>query len=432
MSVIRSVRSWMALDSRGWPTVAVRVETDEGAGMAIAPSGASTGAHEARELRDGAGSWAGRGVGAAVQQVNGPMAAALVGVDAGLPWAQDAALDEHRPDGNWGGNATVAATLAALLAHADGTGTEPWQAIVDITGTRNPTLPMPMVNIVSGGAHAGRAVDIQDVLVIPVAARSFSEAIEMTAAVRRTAAALAGRHAPELAVLVADEGGVAAPQGTNRDAIELVRTAISDSGLAGQVEIALDVAATQFFQAPSYLLASEQRELHGAALAEEIAAWVRELGVVSVEDPFAEDDWESWSRWGMALSCDQVIGDDLIATDRSRLIRAHDAGAVNCVLVKVNQAGTVARALDVLVEARRRGMRTVVSARSGETEQDWLADFACGTAAGQIKVGSTHRSERTAKWNRLLELEALFGDQLPFAGRAALNLDNHNPSGVHS
>jgi enolase len=420
MSAISDVRAWMAIDSRGVPTVAVHVRTSNGEGLAIAPAGASTGAHEARELRDDSTAWGGRGVTRAVAQVNDGMAAVLMGVDPADPWAVDEVLDSSAPEGGWGGNASVATTLAALLAAADERSMPLWRWVADVTRTAQPTLPMPMVNIVSGGAHAGRAVDIQDVLAIPVGARSFSEAIEMTASVRRCAAQLAGAHAPELSVLVADEGGVAAPPGSNRDAIALVRTAITDSGLTGQVEIAVDVAATQFLTGDRYVLAADEVTLSGGELARELASWATEFGIVSVEDPFAEDDWDSWSGYADSLSTDQVIGDDLIATNRRRLERAFEGCAANTVLVKVNQAGTVARAFDVLTDARRLGMKAVVSARSGETEQDWLADLAVGAGAGQIKVGSTHRSERTAKWNRLLALEALHGDELAFAGRAAL------------
>lgn len=415
MTAIRDVNAWTALDSRGWPTVAVQVVTEHGCGMVIAPAGASTGAHEAPELRDDDGSWEGRGVNRAVAQLNGEMGAALLGVNAADPWAIDAALEASKPMEAWGGNATVAATLAAFLASAEAKSLAPWRWVAQLTGNTQPSIPMPMVNIVSGGAHAGRAIDIQDILVIPIGARSFAEALEMAAAVRRVAARIAGRHAPELSVLVADEGGVAAPPGTNRQAIELVRSAIRDAGLSGCVEIALDVAATQFFNGKDYALSFEGRALSGADLALEISSWAKDFGIVSIEDPFSEDDWETWSEWGLGLPCDQVIGDDLIATNVARLRRAFEEGAANSVLVKVNQAGTFARALDVMSAARRYRMRTVVSARSGETEQDWLADLATGTAAGQIKVGSTHRSERTAKWNRLLALEALHSDELPFA-----------------
>lgn len=420
MTAIREMRAWTALDSRGWPTVAVQVLTANGCGMAIAPAGASTGAHEAPELRDVHTAWEGRGVSRAVAQVNGAMGAVLTGVDAADPWAIDAALEQATPDAGWGGNATVAVTLAALLASADAKAIAPWQWFAELTGNTQPVLPMPMINIVSGGAHAGRAIDIQDVLVIPVGARTFSEAIEMAAAVRRAAARLAGKHDPQLAVLVADEGGVAAPPGTNRDAIALVRAAITHEGLDGSVEIALDVAATQFFDGREYSMPADHQVLSGQDLCLEISSWVKDFGIVSVEDPFAEDDWSSWSTWASHLSCDQVIGDDLIATNSRRLARAFDEKAANAVLVKVNQAGTIARALDVLAGARERDMRTVVSARSGETEQDWLADLATGTASGQIKVGSTHRSERTAKWNRLLALEAMHREELSFVTWSAL------------
>jgi enolase len=420
MSRIRSISGWLALDSRGWPTPAVRVEVDGGSAVALAPAGASTGAHEDPELRDGGGDWEGRGINRALSLINGRMASALVGLDASDPGHLDAALEAHRPDGGWGGNSTVAVTLAAMLAVADARALEPWQWIAEVSETLRPTIPMPMVNIVSGGAHAGRAMDIQDVLVIPIAARSFHEAIEMTASVRRIAARLAGRHGVNLQYLVADEGGVSAAPGGNAASLELVQRAISDSGLTGSVIIALDVAATQFGRDGNYELPSDNTVLTPAGFAAEMRTWTERYPIVSIEDPFSEDDWASWSRFALELGAAQVIGDDLIATNAERTQRAHDEGAANSVLVKVNQAGTVARALDVVATARRCGMNTVVSARSGETEQTWLADLAVGIAAGQIKVGSTHRSERTSKWNRLLELEARYSKDIEFAGAAFL------------
>lgn len=420
MSQIRSVSGWLALDSRGWPTPAVRVEVEGGSAVAIAPAGASTGAHEDPELRDGGVEWEGKGIQRALSLINGQMAEALVGVDAADPWSLDSVLDGNRPVGGWGGNSTVAVTLAAMLAEAEARALEPWEWVAEISGTTQPTIPMPMVNIVSGGAHAGRAMDIQDVLVIPVGARSFHEAIEMTASVRRIAARIAGCYASSLQYLVADEGGVSAPPGGNAASLELVQQAIDEAGLAGNVVIALDVAATQFGRGGNYELPSDDAVLTPGEFAAEMRSWTDRFPIVSIEDPFSEDDWKSWSEYALELGAPQIIGDDLIATNAARTQRAHDEGAANSVLVKVNQAGTLARALDVVGTANRLTMNSVVSARSGETEQTWLSDLAVGVSAGQIKVGSTHRSERTSKWNRLLELEVRFGNDIEFAGAAFL------------
>ena len=243
MSECKGITAWTALDSRGWPTVAVRAQVGDSHAVAIAPAGASTGAHEDPELRDGGEPWQGRGVSQAVAHVNGPMAALLQGVDAADPGAVDARLAQAVPPGGWGGNTTVAVTLALLLAEAASRRMEPWQWVADLTGTSQPTLPLPMVNIVSGGAHAGRAVDIQDVLVIPVGARSFGEAIEMAAAVRRAVAKEVDAVDPLLARLVADEGGVVAIGSRNQDALEMVSSGIKAAGLAGSVSLALDIAA---------------------------------------------------------------------------------------------------------------------------------------------------------------------------------------------
>jgi enolase len=420
MSIITGIKAWMALDSRGWPTPAVRVEVAGGHALAIAPAGASTGMHEDPELRDHDLPWEGRGVSRSIAYINGPLAEVVVGIEASDPWALDEALDRRRPPGGWGGNTTVAVTLAATLAEADARSLEPWQWIAHLTGTTNPSIPMPMVNIVSGGAHAGRAIDLQDILVIPLGARDFGEAIEMASTVRRSAALLASRSLPLLGSLVADEGGVAAPSGSNVAALELVAEAIDSAGLSGGVSMAVDVAATQFFHEGSYTLTADGAVLDGDALSAQLREWTAAYPIVSIEDAFAEDDWGSWSAHAKELGCAQVIGDDLIATNAERARRAFDTGAANCVLLKVNQAGSVGRALAVLAMARDCGMRTVVSARSGETEQHWLSDLAVGSGAGQIKVGSTHRSERSAKWNRLLELEARYGSELRFAGASAL------------
>lgn len=429
MSRLDGIKAWTALDSRGWPTVAVRAEIGDAYAVAIAPAGASTGAHEDPERRDGGEPWQGRGVSEAVAHVNGPMAALLRGVDASDPWAVDACLAEGVPPGGWGGNTTVAVTLALVLAEAASRRIEPWKWIAELTATSQPTLPLPMVNIVSGGAHAGRAVDIQDVLVIPVGARSFGEAIEMAAAVRRAVAKNVEETDPLLARLVADEGGVVAIGARNQDALEMVWSGIQSAGLEGDIALALDVAATQFYSRDGYHLATEGSTLTSEDFAAVIRSWSQTYPIVSVEDPFAEDDWSAWRAHAVSLGIGQVIGDDLIATGTERLRRAVDEGCANAVLVKPNQAGSIARALDVLNEARSRGIATVVSARSGDTEQDWLADLAVGSAAGQIKVGSLHRSERTAKWNRLLELESRFSADLPYAGAAALAQVTTSPAG---
>jgi enolase len=258
--------------------------------------------------------------------------------------------------------------------------------------------------VLSGGAHAGRAVDVQDVLVIPVAAATFAEAIEHAALVRAGAAAELRARGHGTA-LVADEGGLAAPLESNEEALEIVSRGIERAGI--DAALALDVAATQLLDGDGYRLAREDRRLDGAAMAREMAMWARRYPLVSIEDPLGEDDWDGWllatELLGESL---QLLGDDLFATSTERLAHGISTGVANAVLVKPNQAGTLSDARAALELAHREGYATVVSARSGDSEDSWLADLAVGWRAGQIKVGSTQRSERTAKWNRLLRIEA--------------------------
>lgn len=419
-TAVSAVDAWQVLDSRGRPTVACRVRCAGGAtAVAAVPSGASTGRYEVLELRDGGAAWGGLGVSRAVGHVRTEIAAALAGVDASDQGAVDAALTAA--DGSsdlhvLGGNAVLSASLACALAAADAAGVELWETLRP-PGSGPVRLPMPMVNIVSGGAHAGGLIDIQDVLVVPVGARTFGQAIEWAARVRAgTAAVMTGQGLAS--TLVADEGGLAGGLRSNRAALALVVDGIEASGLrpGTDVALALDLAATQF-QLPdgTYRWTSEQLDLTGAELVAEVAGWCRDFPVRSVEDVAGEDDWDAWALATARLPGVQLVGDDLFATDPARLARATAAAIASSVLVKVNQAGTLSRAAEVVRTARAAGYSTVVSARSGETEDTWLADLAVGWDAGQIKVGSTMRSERTAKCNRLLALEHLLGDRATLA-----------------
>jgi enolase len=418
---IERMLAWEALDSRGTPTVACAVWVEGGgSGAATVPSGASTGTHEARERRDGGTRFGGKGVRDAVASVNGEIASALRGGDAGDQAGIDGLLREL--DGTpslmrLGANAVLAASVATALAAADARRLPLWRALAP---DGDPLLPLPMVNVVSGGAHAGTVIDIQDVLVVPVGASSFAEAIEWASRVRAaTAEVLRGRgHAVDL---VADEGGLAAPLPSNRAAVEVVAAGIEASGLTPgeDAAIAVDVAATQFFDGGGYRLASEGRTLTAAELVAELASWCDAFPIVSIEDPLAEDDFEGWAVASRELGDCQLLGDDLFVTSTARLSDGISAGIANAVLVKPNQVGTLSDARRVVDAARAAGYATVLSARSGETEDAWLADLAVGWRTGQLKVGSTMRSERTAKWNRLLRLEAEHGEAR-FAGREAL------------
>ncbi|MEU2006642.1 phosphopyruvate hydratase [Rhodococcus sp. NPDC019627] len=425
-STISSVLAWEALDSRGNPTVACEVRLRGGAtGTAIAPSGASTGAHEAHELRDGGSRYRGKGVLRAVANVNGPIAKAVIGLDSCDQRGVDETLRATDGSGNLsklGANAALAVSLATLKAAAAAAQQPLWRYAAD--DDRPAELPMPMINILSGGAHAGRAVDIQDVLVMPVGATSFAQALEWVDRVRSATAA----HLHDLGystALIADEGGYGPQLPTNRAALDVVTRGIERAGFAPRTDvgIALDIAATQFFDASSqrYVLTAEERQLTAAQWAEELAQWAEDFPVISIEDAMAEDDWEGWVEVTDQLGArTQIIGDDLFTTSVDRLQHGNKLGAANAVLVKPNQIGTVSDARALIQAANDSSYATVLSARSGETEESWLADLSVGWRTGQIKVGSLARSERTAKWNRLLQLEAELAGEATFAGRSGI------------
>ncbi len=420
-TAISSLHAWEVLDSRGLPTVACEVRLSGGArGSTAVPAGASTGRHEALELRDGGERYGGRGVRRAVASVVGELAEAALGLDARDQGQVDAALraaDGSEALGRLGANAVLAVSVASALAAADASGEPLWRCL----GER-PLIPLPMVNVLSGGAHAGGAIDMQDFLVVPVGAASFAQAIEWAGRVRAAAAELVAERGL-VAALIADEGGLGPALASNRDALALLTHAIERAGLvpADEVAIAIDVAATQLLD-PSggYRLSVEDRTVPAEQLSDELAEWAAEHPIVSIEDPLGEDDWDGWAAAGPRLGHLQLLGDDLFATNPARLRRGIETGVGNAVLVKPNQIGTLSSAREVVGLALEAGYATVLSARSGETEDAWLADLAVGWRTGQIKVGSTMRSERTAKWNRLLRIEAELGDEAEFAGRAAL------------
>ncbi|MDT7724860.1 MAG: enolase [Actinomycetota bacterium] len=425
-TAIQRVFAWEALDSRGNPTVACEVTLAGGArGAAAVPSGASTGTYEARELRDGGSRFGGKGVRGAVANAQRPLAEAVHGLDASRQDLVDAAL--RAADGTpalsrYGANAVLAISVATAIAAAQAIDQPLYQATAREGGT--PVLPLPMINIISGGAHAGGALDIQDLLVVPIGAQSFSEAIELAWRVRRgTAEVLRRRGLPS--ALVADEGGLGPTLPSNRAGLSLLVAGIEQAGLTPgeDAAIAIDVAATQFYDPATgrYRLALEDREVSSADWVGELAGWCAEFPIVSLEDPLADQDWDSWPKAAADLAGIQLLGDDLFVTDSARLARGIEDGVANAVLVKPNQTGTLSDAARVVEQAQAARFATVLSARSGETEDTWLADLAVGWQTRQIKVGSTMRSERTAKWNRLLRIEAELGDNATFAGTSGLS-----------
>lgn len=410
------------LDSRGRPTIEAAVQLAGGIVVrASVPSGASTGRHEAVERRDGDPQrYGGAGVRDVAASIAGEISAAVEGLPAGDQAGIDRALinlDGSPDKSRLGANAILAVSLATARAAARTRGVELWQ---HLAAGREPVVPLPMVNVISGGLHAGGALDFQDFMIIPVGAGSASRAIEMSVAVRDALHTLLGGRG--LSTLKADEGGFGPRLESHEQALALLCDAIEAAGwVAGDdVAIALDVAATHFYDAESgeYALATERRRLDAGGLVELLEDLVARYPIVSIEDPLAEDDWDGWrlatERLGARV---QLIGDDLFVTNPHRLRRGIGLAVANAVLVKMNQIGTLTETLEVVDAARAAGYAAVVSARSGETEDDALADLAVASGAGQLKVGSVAQSERLAKYNRLTLIEQQLGSGRRFAGR---------------
>jgi enolase len=403
MPAITAVDAWEVLDSRGDPTVRVRVEAGDAAGDFTVPAGASTGSHEAVERRDGGARYGGRGVREAVRAVREDLAPVVEGRAVAEQRGIDAALVDA--DGTdrlsaLGANAVLGASGAVAHAGAAARRVPLYEHLAACYGREPGRLPRPMVNVVSGGLHAAGGVAVQDYLAVPLAATDYPEAIETVWAVRNAVRerVLARGERP----LVADEGGFSPALDAPEAGFDLLVAGIEDAGYepGTEVGIAVDVAATHLREDGAYAL--EDGRLDRVAMCDRVASWVADYPVVSVEDPLAEDDWTGWRALADRLPGDvQLLGDDLLVTDPDRVDRAADRGAANAVLVKPNQAGTVTRAVRVVDRARERGFAPVVSARSGETCDATIADLAVAFDAGQIKVGSLARSERLAKYNRL-------------------------------
>jgi enolase len=417
-------------DSRGRPTVEVEVHLADGAtGRAIAPAGASTGQGEALDLRDGGDRFGGLDVHRAVGSVNHEIAPALLDRDATDQEAVDRLLVDldGTPDrSRLGGNAIVATSMAVLHAAAASAGVPLWQ---HLAGGRPVRIPLPEIQIFGGGAHADRRVDVQDFMVVCPAARSFSEALDWTAEIYRAAGSLMRRAGK--AQGVADEGGFWPAFDSNEEALETLTLAIGTAGFtpSAQVGIALDVAASQFGCGGRYTLALDDRTLDTAALLDLLGTWIERYPILSVEDPVGEDDTDGMVEFTRRHGhrC-QVIGDDYLVTNAKRVEAAATGGAANAVLVKPNQAGTVTEAHQALRAAKDAGFGTIVSARSGETEDVTIAHLAVGWDAGQLKVGSFTRSERMAKWNEVLRIEESLGESAEFSGWSAFPFLGSGPS----
>ncbi len=407
---VSGLRALEILDSRGSPTVMVEVELSDGTiANAKVPSGASTGSHEARELRDGdVGHYAGKGVRQAVENVHRVIAPALQGSHVEEQHAVDQiliSLDGTPDKSRLGANAILGVSCALARAVARSRGVPLWR---HLAGHRRPVIPVPMVNILSGGLHAGRNLEFQDFLAIPLDFPTYAQALETIAAVHR-AARIVLERCDYLLTGVADEGGWGPRLPSNEAALNVMMEAIEDAEprAPAKIAIAVDVAASHFYGDGKYELRTEGRFLTSGDMIGMLSGWVDRYPVISIEDGLSEDDWTGWRKLTEALGSKvQLIGDDLFATNPTRLERGIREQSANAVLVKMNQIGTLTETFQVIDRAHEAGFRAVISARSGETEDDFLADLAVASGAGQIKVGSITRSERLAKYNRLLEIES--------------------------
>ena len=427
MSAIVSIHARQILDSRGNPTVEVEVGLESGArGLAAVPSGASTGEFEAVELRDGGDSWAGKGVATAVANVNGEIAAALSGFDASDQAGLDARmieLDGTSNKGRLGANAILGVSLAAAKAAAMLEGEALFRYLTRLYGAADPTLlPVPMMNVLNGGAHADNSVDFQEFMVVPAGASSFSECLrvgtEVFHALKRSLAAAGHSTA------VGDEGGFAPNLESNEAALQAVLTGVEAAGYkpGEDVFIALDPATSEVYENGAYVLEHEGRSLSSAEMA---SYWEDACGrypIVSIEDGMDEEDWDGWKLLTEKLGERvQLVGDDLFVTNPERLRRGIELGVGNSILVKVNQIGTLSETLEAIRIAAEAGYTAVISHRSGETEDTTIADLAVATGAGQIKTGAPSRSDRVAKYNRLLRIEEELGDAAEFPGLKAFH-----------
>ena len=427
MAAIESVKARQILDSRGNPTVEVDVLLDSGAtGRAAVPSGASTGEFEATELRDGGSEWLGKGVSQAVSNANGEIAAALKGKDATDQAAIDGAmseLDATPTKSRLGANAILGVSLAAARAAAADAGEPLYVYVAGLAGLDAPSvLPVPMMNVLNGGAHADNSVDFQEFMVVPTGASSFAEALRMGTEVFHSLKGILKEAGHSTAV--GDEGGFAPNLESNRDALEALVKGIEAAGYepGSDVHIALDPATSEVFDGGSYVLEHEGRTLSGDEMAAYWAEAIDAFPIVSIEDGMDEEDWDGWKALTdrVGQRC-QLVGDDLFVTNPERLIRGIDAGVANSILIKVNQIGTLTETLEAIRIARDAGYTAVMSHRSGETEDTTIADLAVATGVGQIKTGAPSRSDRVAKYNQLLRIEEELGGAATYPGIEAFS-----------
>ena len=421
MITIVGIQAREILDSRGMPTIEVEVGLSDGTtGIAAVPSGASTGTHEALELRDADSSrYSGKGVLNAVENVNKSIASTLTGLSCEDQKVIDQRLldlDNTPNKGNLGANAILGVSLA--VAHA--TAKSKKLALYQYLGVGNYTLPVPMLNILNGGRHASNSADIQEFMVVPAGLPTFSEALRCGVEVYQALKAILTER--DLSTNVGDEGGFAPSVPSNRDALEVILDAIEKAGYTpgSDCYLALDCAASEFYENGEYVLRRENARLSTNEMVDLLSSWVADYPIISIEDGLAEDDWQGWIQLTQRLGNQvQIVGDDLYTTNPERIRRGIDSKASNAVLIKLNQIGSLTETLEAIEATQGVGWGTIISHRSGETEDTTIADLAVATRAGQIKTGAPARSERVAKYNRLLRIEAELGSQATYAGRRA-------------
>lgn len=425
MSEIKRIHAREVLDSRGNPTVEVDMYTDDGMTRAMVPSGASTGVHEALELRDGDKSrYMGKGVLKAVQNVNEKISAIVVGMDPTKQEEIDNKMieaDGTENKSNFGANAILGVSMAACKAGAMAKKVPLYKHIADLAGVDEFVMPVPSFNVLNGGMHAGNKLAMQEFMLLPIGADSFKEALRMGSEVYHNLKKVIKERYGQDAVNVGDEGGFAPNIQDNKEGLELLKEAIEKAGYTGKVRIGMDVAASEFFKDGKYDLnfKGDTPELKtGEEMKEMYKEFVKEYGVISIEDPFDQDDWEAYPKLtAEVIETTQVVGDDLLVTNPKRIEKAIGLKAVSSLLLKVNQIGSITESIKACKMSQEAGWGVMTSHRSGETEDSFIADIVVGLKTGQIKTGAPCRSERLAKYNQLLRIEEELGDKCRYAGK---------------
>jgi enolase len=418
MSRIISVKAREVLDSRGNPTVEAEIKVKEGVVRAAVPSGASTGIHEALELRDGGKRFLGKGVSKAVNNVNTKIAKTVKGMEAAKQKEIDAAmikLDGTKNKSNLGANAILSVSMAATRAAALASGKPLYQHIAKISGNKKLLLPVPSMNVINGGAHAGNKLDVQEYMVLPVGAKNFRDAVQISAEVYQTLKGVIKEKYGKVAINVGDEGGFAPPLSKIEEPLELIWEAVQKAGHEKVVRLGVDAAASEFYS-ENRTYTVEGQKITAEKLAEKYTQLVEHYPIISMEDVFAQDDWESWKEFTEAMGKKiQIVGDDLLVTNVERIEKAVRVKACNTLLLKINQIGSITESISAAKMATAAGWNVMVSHRSGETEDPYIADLVVGLGTGEIKSGACCRSERNAKYNQLMRIEEELGKKAKYA-----------------